>query len=626
MRDVSAPPASPEHTLAYRFAKLVSINHLILITFLLVSTGILVIETAYMSPRSETLRSAVRAVRLSHIAMLDQETGLRGFMLTRDARHLEPYEAGRRELAEQTDALIGWLTNAPELARECLAVRLAAQSWSLAVGDRAAEVNLAELAESKRLFDIYRARQARFAAGLDELSTALAENRRRLLAAGGALQVLLAALALFVSRRRLHRLQREVVRPVAAVLDAINSVRGGSLVPVNREAGPSELNDIQEGLDSMITALASERTAREATTQEVTERAAVLRHILDIARQFSGSLNLRYVLSTLGRSACSMVEDARAVIWLFDDAGSSLRAAFDTEAQEGIPTGLQAVAMGSGLVGRAARYARTVVPDSPTLVALVDSSAPHEIAVPLIVGARVVGVLQLVGGGVEHLSPERREILEILASHGAGALESSRLHQTVEERSQRDGLTKLYNRRRLENDLDTEFKRSRRYKSPLSFVMMDADNFKRFNDSYGHAKGDEILEELGHVLESTVRSTDTAYRYGGEEFSILLRETAASGASDFAERLRRRIEEHFLKSHPASPVTTSIGVATFSAGMRAPAALVQAADTALYEAKRLGRNRVVSAQSEYTDAAKTSSVPPAKPVADPALPPLRAIR
>jgi len=184
----------------------------------------------------------------------------------------------------------------------------------------------------------------------------------------------------------------------------------------------------------------------------------------------------------------------------------------------------------------------------------------------------------------------------MLASHGAAALESARLHQAVEERSHRDALTKLYNRRRLEEDLEAEIKRARRYQAALTFVMMDVDHFKRFNDSYGHAKGDEILEELGHVIQGTVRDTDTAYRFGGEEFSILLRETSLAGGTQFAERLCRRIEAHFQLSHPASPVTSSLGVACFSADMQTRSALIEAADAALYEAKRLGRNRVVAAK------------------------------
>jgi len=568
---------------------------------LLVSGTTFGVETLYTSPRTEKLQSAVRAVRLSHVAMLNQETGLRGYILTHDPRYLEPYEFGRRELTHM-DALIGWLDGWPDLSGEYLGVRLSEEAWTIQIAEPTIRSGSVDLDRSKHLFDVYRDHEARLERGLDGRLNSLSGVRSRILITGAAAQLAFFGLALVISRRRMRRLLREIVRPVAAVLGVIHAVGDGRLDPVKREPGPSELKDIQAGLDDMITALASERTTREARAREASERAASLGQILDSAREFSGSLNLRYVLRTLGRSACAASEAPRVVIWIFDDAGSRLNAHFDSDVAEGAPLALAPTDIGSGLVGRAARHGRTVTPDAG-LAAGESARAPEEMAVPLIVGARVVGVLQLLGGSVDRLRAERREMLEILASHGAAAMESSRLHQAVEERSHRDGLTKLYNRRRLEEDLVIEVKRSRRYQSALSFVMIDVDHFKRFNDSYGHIKGDEVLEAIGQVMEKTLRDTDTAYRYGGEEFSVLLRDTPLAGAAEFAERLRGRIESHFQKSLPASPVTVSIGAAFFAAEMKTPSALIEGADSALYEAKRLGRNHVVTGPLASGDAA-----------------------
>jgi diguanylate cyclase (GGDEF)-like protein len=597
MRLASARRTTPSSSLGDRFADLVSVNGMILIALLAISAASFIAETSYLSPRSETLRLALRAVRLSHVAMLNQETGVRGYILTHEKRFLDPYEVGRRELAAHTEFLLETLARFPDLARDFLDVRLTEQTWVLEAAEPSIARHAADLDRHRQLFDEYRASQSRLDQRLEVRFNVLVHTRANLLAMGGAIQLLLFALAMLVSRRRLRRLQGDIAGPVSAVVNAIQLVRQGRLESVKRQPAPRELTEIQEGLDEMIDALTSERGAREERTQEANERAAVLRHILDSAREFSGSLNLRYVLRTLGKASGRVVGAPRSVIWLFDDVGNHLRPAFDGKAADGIPVGLDAVEIGAGLVGRAARYARTVTPDVPNASAEGVVLVADEMAVPLIVGARVVGVLQLFGGGARNLPADRREILEILASHGAAAIESSRLHQAVEERSHRDALTKLYNRRRLEEDLETELKRAHRYKSPLSFVMMDVDHFKRLNDTYGHAKGDQILEELGHVLETTVRNTDTAYRYGGEEFSVLLRETPAAGALEFAQRLRRRIELHFQSATPASPVTSSIGVAGFSPNMRGPAALVEAADAALYEAKRTGRNRAVSADA-----------------------------
>lgn len=178
-----------------------------------------------------------------------------------------------------------------------------------------------------------------------------------------------------------------------------------------------------------------------------------------------------------------------------------------------------------------------------------------------------------------------------MTGRGRG-LTARALHQTSEEHSQRDALTKLYNRRRLNGDLDEEVRRCRRYRRPLSFIMLDVDHFKRLNDTHGHAKGDDILQELGQLLAEAVRDTDTAYRYGGEEFCILVRETNLEGARELAERLRARIEAHFARANGEPPVTASLGAATFSEQMATGADLIQAADRSLYEAKRAGRNRV----------------------------------
>ena len=162
----------------------------------------------------------------------------------------------------------------------------------------------------------------------------------------------------------------------------------------------------------------------------------------------------------------------------------------------------------------------------------------------------------------------------------------------VEERSQIDALTQLLNRRRLDQDLDVECKRCQRYARPLAFVMLDVDHFKQFNDCHGHPKGDSALQEIARIIADCTRATDTAYRYGGEAFCVILRETTGLDGMHFAERVRHRIEEHFGKSEAAA-LTASIGVADFSADRPTPRELLTAADVAMYESKDAGRNRVV---------------------------------
>lgn len=156
-----------------------------------------------------------------------------------------------------------------------------------------------------------------------------------------------------------------------------------------------------------------------------------------------------------------------------------------------------------------------------------------------------------------------------------------------------DPLTGLLNRRVLNDDLPTELARARRYRRALSLFMLDVDHFKAVNDRHGHDVGDQVLSGLGELLRSTLREADRAYRYGGEELTVLAPETGSERALELAERIRAGFESTTLDA-PGGPQTLSIGVAEVTTFADAPDAptLIRAADRALYRAKRSGRNRV----------------------------------
>ena len=160
-----------------------------------------------------------------------------------------------------------------------------------------------------------------------------------------------------------------------------------------------------------------------------------------------------------------------------------------------------------------------------------------------------------------------------------------------------DGLTKLYNLRHFSDQLNEEIHRTHRYGHPLSLLLLDIDDFKAYNDTYGHMAGDKLLEGLGSVIKQSLRSSDSAYRYGGEEFIILLPETESKQAVLVAERLRNGWKETALPEeaveHPGR-VTLSIGIAVYEPG-EDPGELVKRADKNMYTAKRLGKDRVAFA-------------------------------
>lgn len=172
-------------------------------------------------------------------------------------------------------------------------------------------------------------------------------------------------------------------------------------------------------------------------------------------------------------------------------------------------------------------------------------------------------------------------------------------NQELERIARVDGLTGVANRRFLMEALEAEFVRCRRYRRPFTFIMIDLDHFKRVNDEFGHQVGDEVLEAAAQVMCSTLRINDLVGRYGGEEFAVMLPETAGEGAWAVADRCRRLIETLGIESGGRSvPTTASVGMASVpQVDVHTVADLVRLADGALYEAKHGGRNRVVVASA-----------------------------
>ena len=166
--------------------------------------------------------------------------------------------------------------------------------------------------------------------------------------------------------------------------------------------------------------------------------------------------------------------------------------------------------------------------------------------------------------------------------------------QKMIEMNVKDGLTGIYNRRHLESRLGDECERQKRYAGKLSLVMLDIDFFKKVNDTYGHQCGDHVLKSVASGIASIIRKTDCLARYGGEEFCCLLPETGIKDASMLAERFRKHVEEMALLYQDTEVrVTISLGVSEFTAAS-SPEMLLKKADDALYQAKKTGRNKVVS--------------------------------
>ena len=221
----------------------------------------------------------------------------------------------------------------------------------------------------------------------------------------------------------------------------------------------------------------------------------------------------------------------------------------------------------------------------------------HALAAPLEREGYVAGTLA-VGREGDEFDAREREVFVILLEKASLSIENITAHERVSEQAVTDELTGLANIRAFREAMEREAARAERFRHELSLIFMDLDDFKDINDAHGHLQGDEVLRLVGEILRTEPRAIDEAARYGGEEFLVALPETDSEGAVELAERIRARLEAAAVKSVDGGEpvrVTASFGTATMPGAADDVRHLFEAADEALYEAKRQGKNRVVTA-------------------------------
>jgi diguanylate cyclase (GGDEF)-like protein len=234
-------------------------------------------------------------------------------------------------------------------------------------------------------------------------------------------------------------------------------------------------------------------------------------------------------------------------------------------------------------------------------------TAMSYICVPMIAQGETLGILHIRSnpwGGSEspdqpiRTAESKWQLALTVSEHIGLALANLKLRETLRSQAIRDPLTGLFNRRYMEESLERELRRSQRKGVPLGIVMMDIDHFKHFNDNFGHAAGDYLLRELGVFLKTLVRGEDIASRYGGEEFIVVFPETSLEETVQRAEQVRQdvknlKLSEQFPKNEG---VTMSLGVAVFPQHGTTYEQILKSVDTALYQAKRDGRDRIAVAK------------------------------
>jgi diguanylate cyclase (GGDEF)-like protein len=267
----------------------------------------------------------------------------------------------------------------------------------------------------------------------------------------------------------------------------------------------------------------------------------------------------------------------------------------------GLPAALEPgyeVEYGRGKLGavaeRRAPLSRAELADVPGPDPAAEAGLSIEAAAPVVdESGDLIGVLTV--AGPRRYRDNAKDVLSLLAGLAGMAVTHVTRLRATQQIADQDALTGTYSKRYVQHRLGDELERSVGEARPLSLLLLDIDHFKAYNDRNGHIDGDHVLKQVGQVLRSSIREDDTAGRYGGDEFLVLLPGATKDRALSLAEHLRQAVQAHRFEhgeSQPLGALTISVGVATFPADGDTAVGLLRAADQALYAAKAAGRNRV----------------------------------
>ena len=551
------------------------------------------VSTAYLlmsvSPRLTAAIETSKGLRCIQTAMLDQETVLRAYVSTGEPTFARQAADAATRTAQCKPRLVEAAAGDPEQSQRVVRLLVEAGTWQRDWASRALQSVPGEpradlstfFTSGSILFNVYRAVLDDALAHAGSHREQTLDLQRTIFEATGLAIVVLVLSVLGVELRRRRRLQRVVEQPVRDLLTAMRRIDGGEL-GVHPPVSPvEEFRELGAGLSSLARRLEREQAQSMLREETATRLAARLEIVLRVARRAAGSPSPNAVAEMVAAAAVELGR-VRAMVWL-EGEGSELVAVHAGGAGVSPPQ--------SPAVTRAAQQARPV-------------RDGDRACFPLVSGGRVVGVLDVIDEAWDDEDAAQVDsVLEALARFAAVALESARLHQQTIEQARSDALTGLRNRRSLDTDLPVEWQRARRYDRPFSVALLDLDHFKRVNDTAGHAVGDEWLRLVGGVVLGRLRTSDSAYRYGGEELVVLLPETDADAAFIVADRLREAVAATpGPAGYPA--ITVSIGLATATHAMATPQDLMDAADIALYAAKAAGRDQVVAAATDAKAASR----------------------
>jgi len=359
--------------------------------------------------------------------------------------------------------------------------------------------------------------------------------------------------------------------------------------------------------------LESSQQALERSNATLAASAETLRRLGEIGHSITASLDMDHVFAAVCGNIGAMLEADSIAIWLLDDPPTLLKLGYGIEAGRTMPPLTMPLDAPDRGVAQAARERQEIMIDYPAgRFPPIPGTRPMATALfgPLLVNDRLLGVLTVQSEQPDAYGERERLAFTSLCAYGATGLANAEAHRELARANaelgrlaSKDTLTGLANRHRFFVVAAIEVARAQRYQRSLSVIVADLDQFKRVNDTFGHAAGDAALQVAASCLAQCLRSTDLAARFGGEEFIALMPETGIEGATQVAERFRDMLARTPIRHNDLSfPLTVSIGVATWLPGETAIEAAIERADSALYRVKRGGRNAVAIAAAVPPDA------------------------
>ena len=351
-------------------------------------------------------------------------------------------------------------------------------------------------------------------------------------------------------------------------------------------------------------AMANATTYGQLVSQssELRRRAESQRHLLETNARLLGTLDQANVLETIADGLRDVVHYDNLSIYRTDQV-RAVMAPVLTRERHAEEVRRYIIPFGRGLMGWAVEHAQPILAndalDDPRALQIPGTPPDPEavVVVPLIAAGEVLGALNVsrVGGPEVYFSESDFELVQLFAAQASIALRNADTHHAMSQRAETDALTGLGNHGAFQQELgrlvDAAANATSAKARRVAVLMMDLDAFKAYNDRHGHPAGDALLHEAATTIYGAARSEDRVFRYGGDEFALILPGSTGAEAARVAERIRNAVAR--LTADAARPVTITIGVASLPSDARDRASLIEAADTALYYGKRAGEDRVV---------------------------------